>query len=1028
VIFIIDESGSISDSDFKILKNFMVDLVGLGFSINNSRTNLGAFGFSNDVSPPYVTLGEFHDTANIVPRINGIKQMGGGTNTYLGLQNSIDMFKTYGRPPTSGASRLVLLLTDGESTNTGLTVAAAEAVLKAGITILVMTIDFDTSKPNSQKELKAQTRGDDSLWFDVKDWSGLENDDYIISGIGAAACNAPIAPSDPGSNITTPLACNQTVFITYEVQTSTPLGVVVTSSVPADVCYSYSNRRPRPTDPVSAPGQPAAVTCVRVPPNDANITISTYPSVSAPGSAQDPSLDLFVSVTAANATAAAAAAAPGGCDGTTNVTALYCALRWAPGVVPVPGSGADAPPPVVSELGSPGAPRCGGCPPGGAYLGGAFADVCGPYCRGGAQYVSRATATCLDCDAACAACDPYAAAGAPPARACTSCATGAGWLAARFDPAQTSPFWARASQRLPAAVRPAAAAALPAAAGRCVAGGCPAGFSVAGGAAPARPGVPQAVPCQATPQAAAAAWSSVLITLCVPRAAGVAPPAPGTNSTLAKCRDFADDARAPALALQLSIALGVPPPALYLRSCLDVGLLKRYVWTYQLQAATDAAEFDEPDAAAAVANATRRAGSDCACDAFVTFGLVLGVAEPGSLVTPDDRFAALTSLSSDAATLARRAALAVNLTYNGTINATGLPLDPTAPLGDPSGGYPPLRCDGVRALLLGACSDAVTATTLVGPDYIASTNVITFCGGRPPPEVFPVVPFPVAAVAGGVGGGVLFLILMGLVLLLWSRAVTKRLKVLADHKARVARSKRRGNREAAVAFLNEDHLAAPGDGRQIERAAFGPVAAESASAQAVDATYDTEAYAGGSASGVASWANDRLRAELEAAKAEESNAARSAASTTVEVKNPSFMLAAARTSSQTMSAEKQSRIMPPRGDEEWQAVPYSSLSTLQRVQEWIMPGALTVGMGLRGDSVPVSHDLAHPMGPKEPAAYLANKKVVVHMGDAGGIPTAWGVSGTDREQISARVLHAEAAFACAGASASANPLAKEPTI
>ena len=1027
IIYIVDESGSIDPTQFEQLRKFMNEILQVFVIEPINGVALGVIGFSA-ATRIIVELGSLQNTTACTNAINNIKQKTGGTNTGLALDEATEMFARSGRAACAGASRLAILLTDGASNDERLTIAAAERALAAGITIAVVTINFNPAV-SSPEELAAEIGGDENLWFEVEDWSSLDTDTYIVAGLSTAACNAPIAPN-AYCNVTAPLTCNNTLFFRYEPQTSSPMGLVASISILADLCYSYFVRQPLPSNAVSTPGLPTNVTCVRVVPapplpdgTTPNITLTTYPSVSAPGSSADPLLDLFVSVTAVNGTNSS-------CSGTANISTRYCSRQWVANPAPARGRAADAPVPTITQLGSADSPRCGGCPPGAVKLGGLYPDVCSPRCLGGAQYIAPDTAagdnTCIDCDISCGACTPSSAApDAPPQRACTACsAASAGWLAGAYDPAQTSPFTVITSALLPPSVQPAAVTAL-ATTGRCLVGGCPTGFTITPPLTPATAAVPAAVPCQATPAVMAAAWSSVLVTLCVPRAAGVPAPAPGQNSTLDECRDFINDARAPALALQISRVLGVPLSALYLRSCLDVRLSRRFVWTYESQTRDEAVAFDEPDAPFAVANATRRAGSNCSCDVFATYAIALGVATPGSLVTPDDRAAALTMISSDSIEQAARAGLALSLISTSVLNTTGLPLDPLAPLaaaslpfasamtipslrqrfyrlpvgGDngPSGGYVPLRCDAVKALLLDACLDSVPAASAVGIDYIRSTNVISFCYGKPPPEIFPSgAAFPVAVAAVVASGAFVFLSLLLLLLCLWSRAVARRRAIIAEQKARVARAaKRRALGGDAASKDSDEEVVIGGDKVALateSRAAFKPIVLDDRGRDSH--TSETEVYVGGSRAGAADWGEaKRFQAAAAAAAASEERRRKDAAPTIIA--NPLSALDAARAgagdNAQALASARSKAVALKLAsrDEDWQAVPLSTLTRMQRVREWIMPGSMTLGMGLNGAAVPVSHDLAHPQGPKAPAAYLAHKDVAVTMGRANNIPSAW---------------------------------------
>ncbi len=1034
LVFLIDESGSVTNPQFEILRTFMIDLLS-AFQLDSADVVVGALGFAGSAYPHF-TLGEVKGAAATAQAIRDIQRGRGSTRTDLGINAAVAELAARGRPPTRGASHLIILLTDGVSDDRGnpnAVVQAARDARAAGATISVVTINFEITDPSrAYTELLAQVNGDLGLWFQVDDWAGLEPGSPLVPALSRAACAAPVVPDDVNANVTTPLACNATVFLTYAPQLSSPLALFVeVTGGPVTLCYSYANRRPLPSDALSAPGAPANTTCTelapRAPSEARAEALATFPSVSNPGGIDDPLLELHVSVTARNGS-------DGVCGGSANITAQYCAAAYAAAVVPVPGPGSDAPAPAISQLGTPGAPACAGCPAGGVLLGPRYPGVCGSRCLGAAQYAAPPPAgappappVCINCHETCAACAPPAA-GAPPPRACTACAApGAGWLSGAADPAQTSPFWAAAAPRLPAPLAPAAPPS--AAAGRCLPGGCPAGFSrsAAGG-------------CAATPAAAAADWSAALLTLCVPRAAGVPPPPPGRNSTLERCADFAADARAPALATRLAGALGVPPAALFLRSCLDVRERRRYVWTYQLQGAADALPFDEPDAADAVANATRRAASNCSCDAFVTFGLALGAAAPGGLNSSADFAAALTVLTSNATELAARGAAALALAAASAANAPpGMPLEPLdlaaqlalararaprALSAPPSQGYPPLVCDASHARLLGACLDAFPITAPISAFTVGSANIITFCGARPPPEGPSSTALPVAAAAGIAAGAVALLALLALGAVAWSRVYAQRLVLIKAHKARLARVRRRAAAADGDGGGLDDGEAEDGAGGGAgaapapgaSRASFRPVNLDKmggASAGGFEFAPAADAAAGdlkgagsaagdwkGAGSAVSDWAPAAVATVNPLAARGAASAAGAAAASPQEALESARRGAAARSAPAPAAADA------------WAAVPPEAMTRAQRALEWALPGAVSLGLGWRGAEVPISHDLGHERGPRAPAAYLAHAAVNVTMTSVGGVRVARAAGAPARDRV-ALPPREEPLFLCA---------------
>ena len=480
------------------------------------------------------------------------------------------------------------------------------------------------------------------------------------------------------------------------------------------------------------------------------------------------------------------------------------------------------------------APKSAGAP---------FGGVCSSQCRGGAQYWAQGADPALPFDAVCTNCDdsclaPGGACVTPSVLApstlgalpvsCAACPGTSPLLPAASDPSLNSPFWEGID-----AVRGVVPVRLSTAAGRCLpTADCPAGYTKQG-TAPTRPNVnanPATPMCLQSPGTAnftahAATSKTLIVTVCVPAATG-APPVPvGFNSTISpNCSALWGDpwGRDAILANQIAATLGVPPAAVFLRACMDVRLSSHFVMQYGPRF-TRLKQYFDADIPAAVANSTRRAGTDCTCDAFATFSVLLSLAAPG-----EAQFRG--TFSSDASTMIARSSVMLGLLVGTPMNTSaGQPLGAnrhrllsssqwlsgtegfvvsrngrSLQSATPTGGYGPLACTFNRTRLLGACYDAYGATE--DWDNIRVRNLITLCGDRPPPEVpgSNALPF-VVVVSVAAAGSLLGLLFLLALLLLWARRVTARLSAIAAHKAKVARWRKRGRKGGeGVDGLGED--------------------------------------------------------------------------------------------------------------------------------------------------------------------------------------------------------------------------------
>jgi hypothetical protein len=810
------------------------------------------------------------------------------------------------------------------------------------------------------------------------------------------------------------------VYVRFEVSTvnATTLAASVSGGGPVRMCYSFDATTPEAPNGTVAPG---AVCAAILPPPATAAVISILPE----GAAND---FVYVSLRAIAGGAV--------CGGDVTVsTVAGCSVPYAE-VVPVPGDGAGNSGVNIVRKPEKGTPydvdRCVSCFGDDVLLaaegsGDPYAGTCGPECRGSGQYAREggdpafpSDFLCTNCHAACVgsaaaggACEAPSALtlGAEPL-SCTACPSGF-LLPVASDPAISSPWWDVSLSRNGSATPPPLAGT----SGRCVPA-CPAGLS-SDGPLPARPPARATTACRGDLTAFAATSRTLSVTVCVPNTTAVPP---GFNSTLASnsCTAFWGDrwGRDATVAAQLADAMGLPRGAVFLRSCTDLRERAYYVTRYGAGVG-DWFRVEEPDIATAFANATRRAASDCFCDVVATFSVLMTVASPG-----EPPFVG--TFTSDETTMRARAELALARLIDAPLNTSGAPLGrraaalagaehfALAPDGrslqavEPTGGYGPLKCTFNKTRLLGACiDDFYTATQLWGADNVRSRNIISLCGGRPPPEVPGFAPFPLVLVVAAAGGSILFLILLAVLLLLWARRVTIRLAAIAAHRAKVARWRKRGRAggegvDGAGGEEEDDWDPSSLDaGLTSGKAAFGLTGAVGGSPSSggggarLDVSLNAPGfYAEGADSAVGDWAPGKrpvsatvvavnpLRAAGVGAEGEavtpESLAAARRAAVAAAANGVGTAGAAARKAQLAAAAERAGASRAPTReasteDTFWLGLPYRALSPREKVWEWAFPGSQTLGMGVCADAVPPSHDVTHALGPKSEFALALSK-------------------------------------------------------
>lgn len=145
IVFCIDGSGSVSADRWPSVLGFVRDVVAffdVGAGVNQMQVGVVVFSAAAQVVIP---MYQFRNTTDLQAAIMGLAYPGGGTQTDAGIDQSQSDVVAYGRPPTVGGAHLILVITDGQSNNKNLTIAAADRARAGGSTVAVVTIG-DSSK------------------------------------------------------------------------------------------------------------------------------------------------------------------------------------------------------------------------------------------------------------------------------------------------------------------------------------------------------------------------------------------------------------------------------------------------------------------------------------------------------------------------------------------------------------------------------------------------------------------------------------------------------------------------------------------------------------------------------------------------------------------------------------------------------------------------------------------------------------------------------------------------------------------
>uniref|UniRef100_A0A3B3Z794 VWFA domain-containing protein n=1 Tax=Periophthalmus magnuspinnatus TaxID=409849 RepID=A0A3B3Z794_9GOBI len=165
LVFLLDQSGSIVQKDYKIMKNFTVELV-QRFNISQDKVRVGLAQFSSTFQHQ-LYLNDLDSEKEVVKHILNLVQLGGGTNIGHALNSLQEYFTAKrGSRRDQEISQNLVLITDGDSQDA---VEDAAARLRTmGVEIFVIGVGHV-----HKLELLQITKNPERL-FTVNDFGSLE--------------------------------------------------------------------------------------------------------------------------------------------------------------------------------------------------------------------------------------------------------------------------------------------------------------------------------------------------------------------------------------------------------------------------------------------------------------------------------------------------------------------------------------------------------------------------------------------------------------------------------------------------------------------------------------------------------------------------------------------------------------------------------------------------------------------------------------------------------------------------------------
>lgn len=147
IVFIVDESGSITTPNFKLVRNFLHSLVS-GLEVSPNRVRVGIMTY-NDAARAQVYLNTFKDKSELLDFINILPYHGGGTKTGAALDfaRQTVFTKKNGSRKDSRVQQVAVVITDGKSQDNVSTAAAN--LRRVGVTVYAIGV-----KDADENELK----------------------------------------------------------------------------------------------------------------------------------------------------------------------------------------------------------------------------------------------------------------------------------------------------------------------------------------------------------------------------------------------------------------------------------------------------------------------------------------------------------------------------------------------------------------------------------------------------------------------------------------------------------------------------------------------------------------------------------------------------------------------------------------------------------------------------------------------------------------------------------------------------------
>ncbi|CAH1788338.1 unnamed protein product [Owenia fusiformis] len=182
IVFILDASGSITDENFVLLKEFVKTVINR-LDVSDTNARVGVLTFSNSADVEW-DLNSYNTKAELLSKVDNITQTKGSTNTADAIAVTRDQMFVSAKGDRTNVANTIILITDGIAKGND-PIPEANLAKEAGIAIFCVGIGQDFGVEGRNELLAIATDPDDTHMFEVTEFADLTG---IAGQIAQVAC------------------------------------------------------------------------------------------------------------------------------------------------------------------------------------------------------------------------------------------------------------------------------------------------------------------------------------------------------------------------------------------------------------------------------------------------------------------------------------------------------------------------------------------------------------------------------------------------------------------------------------------------------------------------------------------------------------------------------------------------------------------------------------------------------------------------------------------------------------------------